>query len=494
MHFIFPENRHQMIFMQSLDDLVPSDHYVRLIDALVDAIVSANTEQFTYKGRKNYGRRAYNPITMLKLLLYGYLNSIKTSRKLEAECHRNIEVIWLLGNLKPDHKSIADYRRDNADAIKYVTKKFRYFLKDNGYIQGKLIAIDGSKVKANTNKDMLTIKKIENRLDHLDKKLDQYLGQLMINDRREDMLEEIEESSFDDYPNDHDGPNQALLDKISRLQEQVENLQEQKEQLQSQSRSSISPTDPQAKLMRSRDGMIPAYNTQIGVDQAYHMIAHSQVYDNPNDIGLLEPMLNGLEQETEIIPDAVVTDKGYYNLKQVEAIEKNKKTTCYVPRPKHKTDDCPITFNYDKEQDEYHCSQGKRLIKKQKNKIKNGQLSDLYQGIECYGCPVRTQCTTSKVGRIINRYHNQSWRKEYNRRMAGITAKKMIHLRKQIVEHPFGTIKYWMGKIPLMLRGKEKVTTEINLYSTVYNFRRLLSIESNQDIMYMIGKYDWKMA
>jgi transposase len=486
MHYVIPANRQQITFMQSLDDLVPLDHYVRLIDALIDAIVSANTEKFAYKGQKNSGRRAYNPITMLKLLLYGYLNSIKTSRKLERECHRNIEVIWLLGDLKPDHKSIADYRKDNAAAIKYVTKKFRHFLRDNGYIQGKLIAIDGSKVKANTNKDMLTIKKIENRLDHLDKKLDQYLEQLMINDRREDLLEEIEEFSTNDDFGNPGGRNQALLDKISELQEQVENLQKQKDELQSQSRSSISPTDPQANLMRSCDGMIPAYNTQIAVDQAHHMIAHSQVFDASNDTRLLEPMLNELEQETDLIPEAAVTDSGYYNLTQIETVESNNQTTCYVPRPKHKNDDRPITFNYDKEQDEYQCSQGKRLVKKQKNKIKNGQRYDVYQGIECDGCTSKTQCTTSKYGRLIQRYYNQTWRNTYRRRMESINAKKMIHLRKQMVEHPFGTIKYWMGKIPLVLRGKRKVTTEINIYSTVYNFRRLLSIESYQDIMDMI--------
>ena len=131
MHYIIPENRQQFVLMQSLDDLVSANHYVRLIDTLVDAIVSANPEQFAYKGQSNSGRRAYSPITMLKLLLYGYLNSIKTSRTLERECYRNIEVIWLLGNLKPDHKSIADYRKDNAAALKYVTKKFRHFLKDN---------------------------------------------------------------------------------------------------------------------------------------------------------------------------------------------------------------------------------------------------------------------------------------------------------------------------------------------------------------------------
>jgi transposase len=490
MHYIYPEDRQQMTFMQSLDDMVAFDHYVRLIDVLVESVVSANLEQFIYKGQNNSGRRAYNPITFLKLYLYGYLNSIKSSRKLECECYRNIEVIWLLGNLKPDFKSISDYRRDNAAAIKFVTRKFRHFLKDNGYIKGKLIAIDGSKVKANTNKDMLTIKKIEYRLKHLDKQLDQYLEQLIVNDLSEDLFEE----ENNDDPNNSNNPNQDLLDKISKLQEQVENLQKQKEQLQSQSRSSISPSDPEAKLMRSRDGMIPAYNTQFAVDDAFDMIAHSNVYDDTSHVKLLEPMLNELEQETDITPDVAVADKGYYNLKQIETVEKNNKTTCYIPRPKHKTDDCPITFTYDKQQDEYRCSQGKRLTKKQKNKIKNGQLSDVYQGVECDGCPVRAQCTSSKYGRIINHYHNQTWRKEYRRRMAGITAKTMMRLRSQIVEHPFGTIKYWMGKIPLLLRGKEKVATEINIYTTVYNFRRLLSIESFHEIMDIIEKYDWKMA
>ena len=193
-------------------------------------------------------------------------------------------------------------------------------------------------------------------------------------------------------------------------------------------------------------------------------------------------------------PEATVADSGYFNLIQIETVEDNHQTTCYIPRPKHKNDDRPITFNYVKEQDEYRCSEGKRLVKKQKNKIKNGQRFDLYQGIECDGCPMRTQCTTSKYGRIINRYHNQSWRDTYRRRMVGITAKKISHLRKQMVEHPFGTIKYWMGKIPLLLRGKKKVATEINIFTTVYNFRRLLSIESYHDIMNMINKYDWKMA
>jgi transposase len=492
MHYIFPEDRQQVTFMQSLDDLVSPDHYVRLFDALIDAVFKSNPADFAYKGQSNTGRRAYSPATMLKLYLYGYLNSIKSSRKLERECHRNIEVIWLLGNLKPDHKSIADYRRDNASAIKSITRKFRQFLRDKGYIRGKLIAIDGSKIKANASKDMLSLKKIEQRLGHLDTQLDKYLEQLLINDRQDDLIEEIEDSS-DDYSNPG-GPSQALLDKISQLQEQVETLQKQKETLQSQSRSCISPSDPEANLMRSRDGMVPAYNAQIAVDQAHHMIVHSQVFEAPNDTELLEPVLEVLEQEIDLNPEATVTDCGYYNLSQMETVEKNHKTTCYIPRPKHKNDDRPITFNYDKERDEYRCSEDKRLTLKTKNKIKNGQRSSVYQGVECDGCPARTECTNSKYGRIVNRYYNQTWRDTYRRRMAGITAKKMIHLRKQMVEHPFGTIKYWMGKIPLLLRGKNKVTTEIDIYTTVYNFRRLLSIESYSNILEMIKKYDWKMA
>ena len=229
---------------------------------------------------------------------------------------------------------------------------------------------------------MLTIKKIEKRLDHLDKKLDHYLEQLMINDRREDLLEELEEHSSDDDINKPGSPNQALLDKISELQQQVENLQKQKDELQSQSRTSISPTDPQANLMRSNDGMIPAYNTQIAVDHEHHMIAHSEVFDASNDIQLLEPMLDKLEHEMNLNPEATVADSGYYNLIQIETVEDNYQTACYIPRPKHKNDNRPITFNYDKEQDEYRCSQGKRLVKKQKNKIKNGQLFELYQVIE----------------------------------------------------------------------------------------------------------------
>jgi hypothetical protein len=349
-------------------------------------------------------------------------------------------------------------------------------------------------MKANAKRDMLTIKKIEHRLEQIDEKLDRYLQQLLENDYREDLLEEIEDSYSDDGFGNPGSPNQELLDKIVELQKQVEQLQKHKDYLESQARRSFSPTDPDAQLMKSRDGKVPAYNTQIVVDQAYHMIAHSQVFDTPNDANLLEPVLDELSEELEVTPEKTLTDSGYYNLKQMETVETHHKTTCYIPRRKHKDDDRPTTFVYDKEEDQYLCSQGKRLRLKQKNRINKGQHFDSYQGIECDGCPVRAQCTTSKYGRIFNRFHNQIWRETYHRRMAGILAKKIIHLRKQMVEHPFGTIRSWMGKVPLLLRGNKGVSTEINIYSTVYNLRRLLSIETYDNILEKIQDYDWKLA
>lgn len=491
MHYIPPADRQQLNFMQSLDEMVASNHYIRLLDRLVDSVISANPESFSYKGQQNVGRRAYSPATMLKLYLYGYLNSIKSSRQLERETHRNIEVIWLLGKLTPDHKSISDYRKDNADSIKFITGQFRHFLKANGYIKGELVAIDGTKVKANADRDMLSLKKIEDRLSGLDKKIEGYLQALLENDHLEDLGED--EASDDDF--DQPGhSNQELLEKIAALTQQVEKLKEHKRLLEKQSGKYLSPSDRDAQLMKSRDGMIPAYNVQSVVDDANHMIAHTEVFNTPSDGALLEPMLDALAEAMQIIPQAAAGDKGYHNVTQIESIEERQSTTCYVAIPNHKSNGSEVSFSYDKDQNEYRCSQGNRLVLKQKNKMKGNRLADVYQGVECQDCTLRKKCTTSKYGRILHRYHNHQWLEQYRRRMASPVAKEMMQFRKQTVEHPFGTIKYWMGKIPLLLRGKAGVTTEINIYSTAYNFRRLLSIESFQHIWDMIEQYDWKMA
>ena len=171
MHCIKPADRQQFTFMQSLDDLVGPDTPVRVIDAIVDAIIEKNPEAFSAKGQSPLGRRAYNPGTFLKLYIYGYLNGISSSRKLEIEAHRNIELIWLLGNLRPDFKTIADYRKDNGDEIKLLTRRFREFLRDQGLIGGKRVGIDGTRVKANADRIILTDNKIERLIKSINEKI-----------------------------------------------------------------------------------------------------------------------------------------------------------------------------------------------------------------------------------------------------------------------------------------------------------------------------------
>jgi len=487
MHFIKPADRQQFTFMQSLDDLVGTDNPVRVIDAIVDAIIEKNPEDFSDKGQSPLGRRAYNPGTFLKLYIYGYLNGISSSRKLEIEAHRNIELIWLLGNLKPDFKTIADYRKDNGEEIKLLTRRFREFLRDQGLIGGKTVGIDGTRVKANADRSMLTAKKIERRIKSINEKIEDYLGRLMKNDKREDILDELDVEDGSEI-------NQQLIDKIAELEETVRNLGEQKESLEKESRGEVSPSDPDARLMKSRDGKIPAYNVQLVVDAENKLITGSMVSTESTDKQLLEPVLGSMKEELGMEPAEVLGDKGYASFTAIEKVESSGKTSCYIPLQKNKSDSNPIQFKYNEIKDEYVCQRGKPLTLKSKNKFHRGQYVDVYQGVECKGCPIRNQCTRSKYGRIIQRPHNTSWREAYGRKLETRRGKLKVKVRKCLVEHPIGTIRYWMGKIPLLLRGKEKVTTEINIYTTAYNIKRLMSLKENTDLKEMINQYHWARA
>jgi len=483
MIYIQPEDRNQLKMMSSLDLSISSDNPVRIIDVLVEKIYNSQKDKLNKEKRDNIGRPKYQEITFLKLYLYGYLHGISSSRKLESETQRNIEVMWLLGNLRPDHWVISNYRKENGESIKHLTKEFRKFLRATGYIEGKTLAIDGTKIKAYTSKDMLTVKKIDKRLEKLDKKIEEYLEQLQSNDMLESLEEEQEAQDIDE------GINKILLDKYIVAQEKIEKLEEAKKFLEDNDRTSASMSDKEALLMRSRDGFIPAYNVQSGVDSKYKMIADTEVTDDANDLNQLEAMVNSLEEELGKKPEEVLADKGYYNPKAIEKVELDEDVKCYVAIPKEKEE--VAEFEYDKEKDEYICSEGKQLVLKQKNKERKNGYADMYQGIECDGCKERVECTKAKNGRIIHGPTNVEWIESYKKRMEQVSSKVKVNKRKSIVEHPFGTLKYWMGKIPFLLRGKEKVSTEINLYSTAYNIKRLLNIESFDAIIAIIVGYDW---
>ena len=392
-----------------------------------------------------------------------------------------------MGNLRPDFKTIADYRKDNGDEIKLLTRRFREFLRDQGLIRGQRVGIDGTRVKANADRSMLTAKKIERRIKSINEKIEDYLGRLMENDKREDILDELDVGDGSEI-------NQELIDKIAELEQRLRSLGEQKETLNKESRGEVSPSDPDARLMKSREGAIPAYNVQLVVDDENKLISGSIVSTEPNDQELLEPVLEHVKEELGIEPEEVLGDKGYTSFTALEKVESTGKTICYIPLKRTRNDSNPICFTYNEEKDEYVCERGKSLPLKAKNKFHHGQYMDVYQGKECEGCSVRTQCTSSKYGRIIQRPHNQSWREAYRQRLETVLGKSKIKLRKSLVEHPFGTIRYWMGKIPLLLRGREKVDTEINIYTTAYNIKRLISLKDSTELIEMINRYDWARA
>ncbi len=488
MQYIQPADRQQYILMSSLEDLVSPDHPVRIIDKILDSIILSNGDRFEKERQSEAGRPRYYDTTMLKLYLYGYFNGISSSRKLEVETHRNKEVIWLLGGLTPDHWTISNYRKEKAEDIKFITKKFREFLKDNGYIKLKTVAIDGSKVKAYTNRDMLTVEKIETKLKGLDKKIEEYLSRIAESDRRDEVIDEVE-------GNEGEPNGRRYIDKIVELQKQVEQLQKQKEILEEEGRQYISQSDPEARLMKSRDGKIPAYNVQIAVDAEHKMIADSEVVTDETDNGMLPVMIESIKEELGQVPEEAIADNGYNAPDLIEAIEKKEKTIkIYVSQQQTQKDKKEIKFEYDEEKDQYKCSEGKSLELVQKNKLKKKSRANVYRGIQCEGCPRRNQCTSSSKGRTVYRYINQKWRDDYKETMVSKLGKTKTAIRKAIVEHPFGTIKYLMGKIPLLLRGLKKVNTEINLYTTVYNLKRLINIESFDRLFEKIEKYQWKTA
>jgi len=483
MHTIPPKDRTQTSIMQpSLDEMIGVDAEVRILDLLITEIVRQNPGKFRYKGMFEVGRKAYSSETMLKLYLYGYLNGISSSRKLEAECKRNIEVMWLLGSLNPDFKTISDYRKDNGKQIKFLTRQVKLFLRDKKYIKGKVIAIDGTKLKANAKREMLTRSGLEKRLSKMADEMEDYLAELEEND------------DLDDRDDDDTSSHRQLVDKVIRLEQEIERLQGYKRDMDRRNVNQYSSVDPDARMLKAREGKIPGYNVQSAVDAEYGMIVDLEVIESAVDYGQLKTAIERSEAVLVESPDIVLADKGYYVSDEIEGLETDRQTKCYVPLQISSRDKDTVNFQYDEAKDEYTCSQGKRLRLIQRNKQMRNSTASVYQGQECEGCSLRSVCTTSKKGRIIHRYHNQEWRNRYRDRIQTRAAKALINQRKAIVEHPFGTLRAWMGKTQLLLRGRPKVQIEMDLYGTAYNMRRIMNIVSFTDLKEMIAGYDWEMA
>lgn len=464
MRFHEGASRHQLQFFTKLDDLIDQKHYIRLIDLFVDSFLNEYISHFC-KGDKAIGRKAYHPGYLLKLFIYSYLNGISSSRKIEKECHRNLEAMWLMCQLAPDHKTISDFRKENGEGIKLAFNKLNLLLKQQGYIKGQTLSIDGSKIRANASMS-IDMEGISKKLDNLEDQLNDYLSRIEATDNLDGELEEKEKQK------------QQLDKEIELLKQQVNKLKQQKEELKRLGTKRLNTTDADARIMKSRQGKHFCYNMQASVDAENHFIASVNTVSNENDKGQLLPVAEQLKKELGLIPKELLADAGYYVVSQIETLEKQG-IECYVAINHNQQHTRGVDFEYDEQNDKYVCSKGQELLPKNglKRDNKRGTVTQAYIGINCKPCEIRTQCTFAEA-RTVYRHMDQERRNTYENKMISPLGKSKLIQRKILSEHVFGTLKYWMGQIPLKTRSLKKVSTEINLYSMCYNLKRLLNIET----------------
>ncbi len=457
------------LFPEALDDFVTEDNPVRVIDVFVDEL---NLEQMGFNRviAKRTGRPGYHPATILKLYIYGYLNRIQSSRRLETEANRNIELMWLLERLKPDFKTIADFRRDNAEGIKQAYSHFVTICREMGMFSEGKVAIDGSKFKAvNSKPNNFTPQKAKDHIERVEASIGKYLKQL-------------DEVDSDEVP---EKKVQVMNDKLAWLKKRLGELQEIKKVVEAHPDKQISLTDPDARLLKTRNmERQVCYNIQSAVDTKHHLIVYHDV-TNTNDRGELARVTKLTQQALNRTDITVLADKGYYSRKDVKATL-DLGANPLVP----KTDTSGnykkglftrSQFMYDSERDLYVCPANQELPKSRRGWDDGLEQDFYYSQITCRDCEVRDKCTTSKKEpRKMRRWIHEA---EVEAMLARLDdAPDTPVIRKQTVEHPFGTIKMWMGATHFLTRQFKNVSTEMNLHVLAYNMKRMISIMGVQGL------------
>ena len=480
MPYIQGENREQMTLTpMCLDDYIETDSICRIIAAYVSSLDMAALG-FKYAETKDTGRPPHDPASMLMLYIYGYLNRIRSSRRLEAETKRNVEVMWLMEKLTPDDKTICNFRKDNTAALKKVFREFSLWCSRQGLYGKELVAVDGSKIRANSSRrNIHTQKGTEKELASAEKKINEYMNELEANDAAE--------------ANETRLSTAAIREILERLNTKKNTLQDWLKQIEANDGKEISTVDPDAHIMHSGgDGrnLDACYNVQSVVDEKHKLIVDFDVSACPDDKGALPKMTESAKEIMGVDEISAVADKGYYDGEDIEKCEKNG-TTCYVPKvseykpapdPRYNRD----KFLYNSENDCYVCPEGEKLnlsnTRTEDGKIIRKEYSNKKA---CKSCPSRAKCTTAKkAGRTITRIAEQDYLDIINTRMQTDEARQVFRERKKIVEHPFGTTKAVWGYRQFLCRGKEKTTAEMSLTFLAYNFRRVFNIfkESGKDM------------
>lgn len=469
MIYIKGKDRNQsVLFPESLEQIIDKDHEVRFIDLFVETIRIADFD-FVVKTGTTEGRPPYNPKDLLKLFIYGYLNSIRSSRVLEKECSRNIEVMWLMKQLTPDHNTISNFRRDNEKAIRKVFQYTVQIAKDFELIGGKLIAGDSTKLRAqNSKKNNFNAKKIEKHLEYINNKLTEYNDALALADQ----------------------DNKTVIEQqIQKHQDRKKFYNQLTAELELSGEVQISTSDPDSRQLITRNNITEvAYNIQTVVD-AKHNIPIDYLVTNQNDSKAMGEMLELSSEIIELKDTTALYDKGYHTGSEIKkAIELGVNIMVAIPAPashapNHQYD--VEHFKYDKAKDQYVCPQNKILqTTGTEYKKKNGLLAikmKHYKTKACLSCPVFDKCTTNKRGRLIERSEYAEY-VEQNKK--NIEANKDVYKKRQaIVEHPYGTIKRQWGFYYIMTkRTKARASADVGLIFTAYNLRRMFNIIDKEEL------------
>jgi len=459
-------NRDQLIlFPQSLDEYISEDNPVRFIDAFVEGL-DPEALGFSHSVLKETGRPPYHPGVLLKLYIYGYLNRIRSSRLLEKEAHRNVEVIWLTGRLAPDHKTIANFRRDNGKAVREVCRAFTRFCRDLDLFGGELVAIDGSKFKAVNNKGRnFTDRRLKRAMKDIEKKIDAYLDELDENDEND--------------PDEYRPTAEELKEKIKTLRERMKKYKGLQKQMKESGESQISLTDPDSRSMPLAGGPRTqvSYNVQVSVDEKHKLIVDHAVTNQVTDRSLLGQMAKRAKHILGVEELDVLADMGYYDGQQVkDCLDEG--ITPYIPKPDTSANKklglfTKKDFRYDPELDCYCCPAGQKLTFRFQREEK-GRIRRYYATSACSNCSIKSKCTRSKTGRRISRWDYEEVMEEMQLRVQLCPDK--VKLRKQLAEHPFGTIKHHMNQGHFLMKGLPNVGAEMSLSVLAYNLKRVIKI------------------
>ena len=442
------------LFPEQLDDYISEDNPVRVIDVFVGEM---DLSKMGFKMiPAQTGRPSYHPTTMLKIYIHGYLNRVQSSRRLEHETHRNVELMWLLGRLTPDFKAIADFRKNNTKAIQLVCREFIMICRKLDLFSEAFVAIDGSKFKAVNHRDLnFTHAKLKYRLDIINESIAKYLSQIDSADRQEALVAKVRV--------------ERLEKKIFTLKEEVKQLNKIEMALKATPDKQVSLTDPDARSMKTRGTGVVGYNVQAAVDTKHHIIVTHEVTNIGNDRAQLSKVAKQAKAVIGSDNLRVVADRGYYKGEEILECEQSGITT-FLPKPQTSGNQSKGLFGkrdfiYRSESDTYGCPGGEQATYRFSREEK-GKIIRRYWSSACLNCSIKPQCTTGQYRRI-SRWEHETVLEAVDERLDDHS--DMMKIRRSTVEHPFGTIKYWMGSTHFQMKTLKKVGAEMSLHVLAYN-------------------------